>query len=93
VAAKAGAEGHNLYGYDPPNEIEHDDGLQSPGATGNEISHISFCYDANPAATTATTSSPTTTTAARTTTRGSTASTAAAASPVSGQPRPGGFTG
>lgn len=43
VFVKAGAEGSNLYTYDP--EALGDIGLASPGTLGNEISHISFCFD------------------------------------------------
>lgn len=45
VFVKAGSGGSNLYRYDPLMESMHDDGLTSPGASGNGISHISFCYD------------------------------------------------
>jgi hypothetical protein len=45
VYVKAGNAGSNLYRYDPPSEALADDGLTSPGASGNQISHISFCYD------------------------------------------------
>src|SRR4030042_6278094 len=48
VFVKAGAAGSYLYRYDPPAEITGDTALTSPGASGNQISHISFCYDADP---------------------------------------------
>lgn len=49
VFVKAGAAGSNLYRYDPPQESRGDTGLRSPGpGTTNGISHISFCYDADP---------------------------------------------
>ncbi len=48
VYVKAGSGGSYLYRYDPPAEQRQDDGLSSPGDTGNGISHISFCYDLNP---------------------------------------------
>jgi hypothetical protein len=47
VYVKAGADGSNLYRYDPPAESTGDTGLVSPGESGNGISHISFCYDAD----------------------------------------------
>jgi hypothetical protein len=47
VYVKAGAGGSHLYRYDPPSESTGDTGLASPGAGGNGISHISFCYDGN----------------------------------------------
>jgi hypothetical protein len=43
VFVKAGAGGSNLYDYRPEGSTG-DTGLASPGATGNEISHIAFCY-------------------------------------------------
>jgi hypothetical protein len=46
VFVKAGAEGSNLYVYVP--EATSDTGLTSPGSSGNNISHISFCYDVDP---------------------------------------------
>jgi uncharacterized repeat protein (TIGR01451 family) len=45
VFVKAGSEGSYIYRYDPPGEEMSDTGLTSPGATGNGISHIAFCYD------------------------------------------------
>ena len=54
VFVKAGSkEGHNLYRYDPPSEAFSDTDLTSPGP-GNQISHISFCYDLPDATPTAT---------------------------------------
>ncbi len=54
VFVKAGGkEGHNLYHYDPPSEAFSDTDLTSPGP-GNQISHISFCYDLPDATPTAT---------------------------------------
>lgn len=53
VYVKAGSAGSNLYRYDDPTsesdpgEQTSDTGLTSPGeGTTNQISHISFCYDA-----------------------------------------------
>jgi hypothetical protein len=70
VLVKAGAGGHNLYRYDPPAELQHDDGLRSPEASGNGISHISVCYDVDPPVddTTTTTEGTTTTTTEQVTT-------------------------
>ncbi|HUG64693.1 MAG TPA: hypothetical protein VMK83_05695 [Gaiellaceae bacterium] len=48
VFVKAGNDGSYLYRYDPPSEETSDSGLTSPGDSGNEISHISFCYDVDP---------------------------------------------
>ncbi len=45
VFVKAGVVGSYIYRYDPPGEETSDTGLTSPGATGNGISHIAFCYD------------------------------------------------
>jgi hypothetical protein len=58
VFVKAGNAGSFLYVYQPP-ESFGDTNLTSPGATGNAISHIAFCYDNDP--TTTTTTPPTTT--------------------------------
>jgi hypothetical protein len=46
VFVKAGRDGSNLYRYIPPETA--DQGLTSPGDSGNQISHISFCYDPTP---------------------------------------------
>ena len=75
VVIKAGSGGHNLYRYDPPSEVFHDDGLTSPQTSGNAISHISFCYDIETASTTTTTQATTTTTQATTTTTQATTTT------------------
>jgi hypothetical protein len=47
VFVKAGSERHHLYVYDP--EAIADSGLQPQAGRGNGISHLSFCYDRNPA--------------------------------------------
>jgi hypothetical protein len=44
VFVKAGSDKHNLYVYNP--EATSDTGLGPQAGTGNGISHISFCYDA-----------------------------------------------
>jgi carbohydrate-binding DOMON domain-containing protein len=69
VYVKGGSGGSNLYVYAPtaqsPEQFS-DDGLTTPGTSGNGVSHMSFCYDeSNP---TTTTTAPTTTTTAPTTT-------------------------
>jgi hypothetical protein len=46
VFVKAGNDMHNLYEYDP--EATEDTGLTAQDGSGNGISHISFCYDADP---------------------------------------------
>jgi hypothetical protein len=78
VYVKAGAGGSYLYLYDPPAESFGDTGLTSPGS-GNEISHVSFCYDVETTTTTAptttTTTAPTTTTTTAPTTTTTTAPT------------------
>ncbi len=74
VFVKAGAGGSNLYRYDDPEadpnfgETLADDGLTSPGDSGNAISHISFCYDEGGGPTTTTTEETTTTVEETTTT-------------------------
>ena len=50
VIVKTGADGTNLYRYDPPLESTGDTNLITPGNNG--ISHISFCYDDDPTTTT-----------------------------------------
>jgi hypothetical protein len=45
VYVKSGSEGSNLYRYDPPSESTGDTGLTTPGSQ-QQISHISFCWDA-----------------------------------------------
>lgn len=60
VFVKAGSAGHYLYLYDPPSESTGDDGLTTPGAgSTNQISHISFCYDAGGSTPTAPPPTPT----------------------------------
>src|SRR5919106_1643690 len=55
VFVKAGTEGSYLYRYDPPAESTGDTNLTSPGAgVTNQISHIAFCYDVDPATNTPT---------------------------------------
>jgi hypothetical protein len=90
VYVKGGSGGSNLYVYAPtaqsPEQFS-DDGLTTPGTSGNGISHISFCYDeSNPTTTTTTTTAPpppppptttTTTTAPTTTTTAPTTTTTA----------------
>jgi hypothetical protein len=49
IVVKAGSFKHNLYVYDP--EATSDEGLAPQAGTGNGISHISFCYDADAPAT------------------------------------------
>jgi hypothetical protein len=44
VFVKGGREGGNLYVYDPP--VTSDEDLDTP--TGQEISHVSFCFDDQP---------------------------------------------
>ena len=74
VFVKAGNAGSHFYIYQPPAESIGDTGISSPGETGNEISHITFCYDlADP--TTTTTEATTTTTEATTTTTEATTTT------------------
>jgi len=87
VFVKAGGD-HNLYVYDPPGpEATSDTDLSSPGATGNGISHISFCYDAGDGTTTTTTTStPTTTTTTTTPTTTSTTSTTSTTTTSTTQP-------
>ncbi len=65
VYVKAGSAGSYLYIYEPPAESTGDTGLTTPGETGNEISHIAFCYDLEDPTTT---TEPTTTTVEDTTT-------------------------
>ena len=60
VIVKTGADGTNLYRYDPPSESTGDTNLVTPGENG--ISHLSFCYDEDPPTTTTTTSPTETTT-------------------------------
>jgi hypothetical protein len=72
VYVKGGVGGSNLYVYAPtaqsPEQFS-DDGLTTPGTSGNGVSHMSFCYDeSNPTTTTTTTTAPTTTTTSSTTT-------------------------
>jgi hypothetical protein len=44
VFVKGGREGGNLYVYDPP--VTSDEDLDTP--TGQQISHVSFCFDDQP---------------------------------------------
>ena len=59
VYVKGGAGGSNLYVYAPtaqsPEQFS-DDGLTTPGTSGNGVSHMSFCYDESNPTTTTTTS-------------------------------------
>jgi hypothetical protein len=59
-----GGPGGNLYVYDP--ESTGDTGLHAPVNPNNDkffgLSHVSFCYDAEPPTTTTTTTDPKTTT-------------------------------
>ncbi len=66
VIVKTGADGTNLYRYDPPLESTGDTSLITPGNNG--ISHISFCYDDDPATTTTTPAQTSTTPPVETTT-------------------------
>jgi len=66
VIVKTGADGTNLYRYDPPLETTGDTGLITPGNNG--ISHISFCYDDDPTTTTTTPAQTSTTAPVETTT-------------------------
>ena len=59
VIVKTGADGTNLYRYDPPSESTGDTNLVTPGENG--ISHISFCYDEDPPTTTTAPTETTTT--------------------------------
>jgi hypothetical protein len=68
VYVKAGSAGSYLYIYEPPTESTGDTGLTTPGDTGNEISHITFCYDLEDPTTTTTTEATTTTVDEATTT-------------------------
>jgi hypothetical protein len=70
VYVKSGRGGSNLYLYDPPTEATSGTGLASP----QEISHITFCWDAGDTTTT-TEGSTTTTEGSTTTTEGSTTTT------------------
>ena len=66
VIVKTGADGTNLYRYDPPLESTGDTNLITPGNNG--ISHISFCYDDDPTTTTTAPVQTSTTAPAETTT-------------------------
>lgn len=48
VYVKGGSHGSNLYRYDLPAESTGDTALGVPNASNNGISHISFCWDADP---------------------------------------------
>jgi LPXTG-motif cell wall-anchored protein len=104
VFLKAGAAGSNLYVYAPTADAPEafgDTGLTTPGeGEANQISHISFCYDAGEVTTTSTTTSTSTTSSTvpdtTTTTVAGPTTTAGVVSPttVPGQlPRTGSTTG
>lgn len=48
VFVKGGSSGSSFYRYDPPAESFGDTGLGVPQPSNNGISHISFCWDADP---------------------------------------------
>jgi uncharacterized surface anchored protein len=66
VYVKAGAGGSNFYDYDP--SALADTNLQSPGDSGNGISHISFCFGGNTTTSSSTSSTSSTTSSTSSTT-------------------------
>jgi LPXTG-motif cell wall-anchored protein len=99
VYLKAGRAGSHLYVYAATAdalEAFGDTGLTTPGE-GNEISHISFCYDVGEVTTTSTTTSTTVQDTTSTTAAETTTTTAGAVSPTTtptGElPRTGSTTG